>query len=59
MFLLKKNYIIIRTMYTLIHKNSISIYCNKNILLKKCINKNELLNNRRKRPITSTSIDFI
>lgn len=46
-------------MYTLIHKNSISIYCNKNILLKKCINKNELLNNRRKRPITSTSIDFI
>lgn len=46
-------------MYTLIDNNSISIYYNKNILLKKCINKNELLKKRRKRPITSTSIDFI
>lgn len=35
-------------MYTLIHKNSINIYYNKNKLLKKCINKNELLNKRRK-----------
>lgn len=46
-------------MYTLLYKNSISIYYEENILLKKCINKNELLNKRRKRPITRTSIDFI